>query len=321
MNIGFIGCGSIAHFHAEALIELGIKISAVSSRPNSPNISQFSKKYNIKNKYSQWEKMVQMENLDALWVVVSWHQMDSLLIPLIQTGIPLFLEKPVALSSKKIKEAIDSHAITNQYIQIGYNRRFYPFIEKIRSLITSEGLRTILVEIPESVDSNDNKLASNLWFVNSSHVVDLLYFFLGPLILKYKNNKSHSNSTYPSSFNAILETEDSVPVHLTAEWNSSNNFGITFFVDNKRIVLKPLEMVSIYNGFDVREPSKVSTIRQYKPKLIDSYFCKGRFKPGFYEQAEYFIGGMIRDNKIEKSLCPDLYSSYKVSKIIEQITS
>ena len=94
--------------------------------------------------------MIRKESLDVLWVMASWDQMDSLLIPLIKTGIPLFLEKPIAVSSKKIREAIHTQLLTNQYIQVGYNRRFYSFIEKIKSIISKGELRSVLVEIPES---------------------------------------------------------------------------------------------------------------------------------------------------------------------------
>jgi len=104
MNVGFIGCGNIANYHAEVLKALDINILAVSARENSPNISSFSEKYGIQHQYTRWQEIVENESLDALWVVVSWEQMDALLIPLIETGIPLFLEKPVALSSENMSQ-------------------------------------------------------------------------------------------------------------------------------------------------------------------------------------------------------------------------
>jgi len=293
VNIGFIGCGEIAHFHADTLMALNQNIVAVSARKDSTNIVPFSKKYGINRQYTDWKLMVENENLDVLWVVASWNQMDRLLIPLIETGLTLFLEKPVALSSEKIQEAINIHEQLNQYIQVGYNRRFYPFMNEIKSIIEEGELRSVLVEIPESIDLGNLELAQNLWLMNSSHVIDLLLYFVGPLKAKYKNNQILSGSKIKSSFNAVLETEKGVPVHLSAEWNTANNFGITFFVDNKCIVLKPLEMAMIYEGFDVIGPTEKNPIRQYKPKKIDEYFCNGKFKPGFYEQAEYFIDNIF----------------------------
>ena len=297
-NIGFIGCGNIAHFHADTLMALNQNIVAVSARKNSPNLSPFSEKYGINRQYTDWQKMVENENLDALWVVASWNQMDDLLIPLIKTDLPLFLEKPVALSSQKIQKAIVVHENTKQYIQVGYNRRFYPFMNKIKSFIEEGELRSVLVEIPESIDLGNVKIAQNLWLMNSSHVIDLLLYFVGHLSVKYNNNQILSGNSIPSSYNVVLETEQGKPVHISAEWNTSNNFGLTLVVDNKRIVLKPLEIASIYEGFNVIEPSEKLPIRQYIPKKSAEYYCDGKFKPGFYEQAEYFIN-QLNLNKVD----------------------
>ena len=317
MNIGFIGCGNIAHFHADTLTALNQNIVAVSSRKNSPNIVPFSKKYGINRQYTDWQKMVGNENLDALWVVASWDQMDTMLIPLIETGTPLFLEKPIALSSDRIQAAIEVHNRTKQYIQVGYNRRFYPFIDEIKSIIEKGELRSVIVEIPESIDLGNVELAQNLWLMNSSHVVDLLLYFVGPLNVKYKNSKILSGSKIKSSFNAVLETEKGVPVHLSAEWNTANNFGITFFVDNKCIVLKPLEIAMIYKGFDVIEPTKNIPLRQYKPKKVDEYFCDGKFKPGFYEQTKYFTDNIFTVKPVAKH--SNLYSYLKTTILIKHI--
>jgi len=317
MNIGFIGCGDIAHFHADALMALGMNIVAVSARVNSPNLSPFSEKYGINRQYTDWQKMVENENLDALWVVASWNQMDDLLIPLIKTDLPLFLEKPVALSSQKIQKAIVVHENTKQYIQVGYNRRFYPFMNKIKSFIEEGELRSVLVEIPESIDLGNVKKAQNLWLMNSSHVIDLLLYFVGHLRVKYNNNQILSGNSIPSSYNAVLETEQDKPVHISAEWNTANNFGITFFVNNKQIVLKPLEMATIYESFEIIEPTKESPIRQYKPKLVDEYFCDGKFKPGFYEQAEYFLNQLNSNNFNNKH--SDLLECLTTTKLIENL--
>jgi len=162
-------------------------------------------------------------------------------------------------------------------------------MNEIKSIIHNGELRSVLVEIPESVDLTNTKFATNLWLVNSSHVIDLLCYFVGPMTIMYNNKKTLHGNSLPSSYNAVLETENNLTVHLIAEWNTSNNFGITFFVDDKCIVLKPLETASIYENFDVFEPTKINPFRQYMPKLIKEYKCDGKYKPGFYEQAVYFF--------------------------------
>lgn len=319
MNIGFIGCGNIAHFHADVLKALGVSIIAVSAREHSPNIGLFSEKYVIRKQYTRWQEMVENESLDALWVVATWNKMEEMLIPLIETGLPLFLEKPIALSSSIIKKAITVHKRTQQYIQIGFNRRFYPFMGEIKTIIEKGELRSVLVEIPESIDLNNHDFAKNLWMINSSHVLDLLMYFVGPLEIKYASSSRKGIYKILSSYNALLETNQNIPVHLSAEWNTANNFGITFFVDNQRIILKPLEITVIYEGFDIVEPSSDIPVRQYRPKKIRELFCDGQYKPGFYEQAEYFINSLkypICNDEVESAT---LKTTYEITRLIEKI--
>jgi len=190
-------------------------------------------------------------------------------------------------------------------------------MNKIKSFIEEGELRSVLVEIPESIDLGNVKKAQNLWLMNSSHVIDLLLYFVGHLRVKYNNNQILSGNSIPSSYNAVLETEQDKPVHISAEWNTANNFGITFFVNNKQIVLKPLEMATIYESFEIIEPTKESPIRQYKPKLVDEYFCDGKFKPGFYEQAEYFLNQLNSNNFNNKH--SDLLECLTTTKLIENL--
>ena len=319
MKIGFIGCGSIAHFHADVLNTLDVNLIAVSARENSNNIDQFCEKYRIKKQYHDWRIMVEKENLDALWVVANWDQMGELLLPLIETGLPLFLEKPIALSSELIKKAIEKHQKTKQYIQVGFNRRFYPFVEEIRSIIQKRTLRSVLVEIPESTDLNNHNFASNLWMINSSHVLDLLNYLVGTLEIKYVSRPRTDTNKILTSYNALLETNQGIPVHLSAEWNTANNFGITIILDSQRITLKPLEIATIYDGFDVVEPTSDLPVRQYKPKKILEYFCVGKYKPGFYEQADYFINTLKNYTYTDEVKSATLKSSYEITRLIERI--
>jgi len=316
MNVGFIGCGSIAYYHAKVFKSLNINIAAVASRENSANLLPFCGKFGIDNKYTNWKTMVEKESLDALWVMIGWDQMDSLLIPLVKTKIPLFLEKPIAFSVKRIRDAIKIQLGINQYIQVGYNRRFYPFVEKIKSVISKGELRSVLVEIPESIDLNEKYSSRKIWLVNSSHILDLLYYIVGPMTIKYK---SKNNYSFHGSFNAIMETITHTPVHLISEWNTSGNYGITFYVDNKQIIIKPLEKVKIFEGYDLIEASSNYPINQYQPKVIVEYDCYSSFKPGFYEQLNYFLENYKSSNEEIKhaDLNQCLYLTLLVEKLLE----
>ena len=311
-RIVFIGCGQIAHFHADVLMHLGCKIVGVAAKEDNDRLSAFKNKYNIGQSFFSWNEMVENCEFDAIWVVASWPAIDDMILDLIKLGKPIFVEKPVALSSERIKEAIELQKVHNTKIQIGYNRRFYQFIPHLREKIVKNKVRTVVVEIPETTKGKDDFLLNNLWLQNSSHVVDLLYHLVGKFQIIYADKQAR---TVPQSdtFNTVFEQSGDdyhFPVHLIAIWNSPSNFSIKIYVDDELIELKPLEVLKVYKGFDISEPTVELPIRQYLPKVIESQYCGApddKFKPGFYDQARHFLGKINQDTYSPAKLEDALY--------------
>ena len=76
MNVGFIGCGKISHYHADVLRYLKINIISASDI-NQQNLNIFQKKYFVKSSYESWQEMLKNEKLDAIWVTASWDIIDK----------------------------------------------------------------------------------------------------------------------------------------------------------------------------------------------------------------------------------------------------
>ena len=127
LSFAFIGCGNAARFHADVLSGLNHRIIAVSARKQSPHIVAFAKEYQVPYIYDNWQKILAQEKPDALIVAVSWDQTEKIIEDVIKSGIPCLIEKPIALSSKKLIEIISATEKFNQNVLVGYNRRFYDF--------------------------------------------------------------------------------------------------------------------------------------------------------------------------------------------------
>jgi len=314
-NIGFIGTGKIAPSHADVLTHLGCKIVAATSRTGGESSLRFKSGYSLTSIYLDWREMLDQNEIDALWVTPSWNVIDEIIVDLIQTGIPLFLEKPVALSSRRIQEAIEAHADFKQDIQVGYNRRFYDFIPRLKKAIGKGTVRSVIVEVPESVKGKSDELVNYLYIQNSSHVFDLLFHLFGSLsILKASstNNGGHSQSV-------LLESsEKGFPINLVTVWDTPSNFTIKIFIDDEVIILSPLEVYKRYKDFEILEPNAEMPIRRYVPQEQETLFCmdsESKFKPGFFNQTEYFLG----INKQRGFTPANLESSYEITCFCEQL--
>src|SRR3989338_10325808 len=134
IRIGFIGCGKMADFHAQVLRHLGVKIWSVCGATPDGHAKAFAKRYNIPKIYPNAKALLNGEKVDAFWVVASWHALEGLLMPAIKTNIPCFFEKPVALRSNHLQKIVQKNGRQLRKVLIGYNRRFYDFIPKIKSI-------------------------------------------------------------------------------------------------------------------------------------------------------------------------------------------
>jgi hypothetical protein len=322
LRLGIIGCGSIARFHADVLKHLGYTIVAASDIVYTDKIKEFCKTYSIKEFAGHWDQLTKMK-LDALWVTASWNSIDEMLLPLLATGIPIFFEKPVALSSKKIISAIEAYPDSLANTQIGYNRRFYDFIPEIKALISTLDISAIELQIPESVSGlNNDNLKKVLFLQNSSHVIDLLFYLLGEKDLTVENIKRfQDHNGLPLGYSGLLLSESGIPIHLVAPWNSPCNFGIRFHSPGQLVELLPIETARIYEGFEIIEPTQQNPIRRYKPKILKEFFINknsAQFKPGFLNQAINFIDTCILKNKTN-SIASTLRSALSVTGLCEKI--
>lgn len=319
MKAGLIGCGKIAHFHADVLQHLEVKIVAAAYRSNVENAKAFQAKYMIPAIYSDWQLMIENEKPDAVWVLADWESIDKMLVPVADKAIPVFFEKPVALSSSRISDVIKTFPGSINKIQVGYNRRFYDVVEILKNELVSRTILSIEMLIPESVNLSDKKMVQYRTIQNSSHLFDLLIYLLDDNL---KGNKyvhrlgDHANST--PGFIALFETRGGIPVYISSIFNSPVNSSVRIYTDDEFMFeLKPLEKLTIFKGFAVSEPTINQPVRLYTPKIIKEYYeTVGKFKPGFLSQAEAFINYTCHGDN--KSL-PNLQSSFNVTEVIEGI--
>lgn len=291
LNVGFIGSGKIAHFHADTLKYFNINIQSLSYRSNEENANSFAKKYDIKEVYSDWRKMIKDTNLDFLWIVPSWDQIDIMIDSIISSGLPAFFEKPISLSSDKLKRVINKYSSDQlNHFQVGYNRRFYNIINDLKDYLSKEKIIAIAVDLPEPAKGLDNKLLQYRLIQNAAHLYDTILYICGYENVKIKNIQKISYKNLHDNHLLLLEI-NGIPINITSIWNSPQNYSVKIYTESEKLyILSPFEVLTVYQGFDVIEPTKEIPIRRYLPKKKLTLFEQAQmFKPGFEQQTKYFI--------------------------------
>lgn len=317
LKVGFIGCGKIAGYHADALTSLGVEIVSVAYKNNLLNAQLFANKYSVKSIYNNYIDLIKANEYDFLWVIPTWFEMEKVIPFVLASGKPAFFEKPIMLSSSNYREILDTFKDIdyNKYL-IGYNRRFYSNINVLKRELDLNQIVAISGELPEPVDINDSLLRKNRLIQNASHFYDTLFYLLGDWNYNIDYLRKIANSRGGSDHFISLSVKN-IPINIVSVWNSPQNYTLKFYTESgKMFVLSPFEELSVIEGFIVKEPSKDIPIRKYIPNVTDSYIeGNSGFKPGFLEQAKYFIDVCVKGKST--GLAHSFSDTYKLIEFLE----
>ncbi len=280
-RIGLIGAGRFAPFHIGAIRATGLNLNSISASLNSIRAEAVAKKFDINNFYKSTAHLIDSDTWDGLVIASTVQTLTENLILALPKGKPILIEKPVSLFSSTLLDV----GINHDNVLVGYNRRFYEHVNYLKQCLSKLGPSIVNVQIPERLDFKLDELDLHPVKSNSVHVIDLLHFLFGKLYLKSVNHLNSKGTI------AILQSSSGDIINLTLNYNSPANFSIT--IDNApyRYRLKPLEILTTFEGMEIDEPSPNNPIRTYRPKIISQMYSDStdnNLKPGFLKQYQEF---------------------------------
>jgi len=180
---GIIGCGNIGsmidkgpgikpfYTHAGAYYS-SPKFQLTAACDIDPvKLKNFGQKWQVKNLYTDFRKMLEKEKLDILSVCTAKEQHYQIVKKLIEKGIKIiFCEKPFTGNVKKAEELVKLCTSNKVLLAINYTRRYTLGHQKVKKIITGGELGKI-----QTVNCLYTKGVIN----NGSHVINLLQFLFG----------------------------------------------------------------------------------------------------------------------------------------------
>ena len=314
LKLGVIGSGNISKYHIEALGASNFSLEAISGSLNSESAKKLFKIYNFKKYYTSSSELVfnSSKNLDALLICCNTDNIVKY-IKLAGKKIKILCEKPVSNDLKELKKIQNS--FTN--VRVAYNRRFYDSVNFLKNNIKKENINNYFVniELPEKILRSRNKYKRVL--ENSVHIFDLMNFLFNNPEMTFFTKKLNKNKNF-KIFQFVSKKKNIV--NLICNWNSSSNFKIEIFFSGGKYLLQPIEVLSIFKGMKIIEPSLNIPIRTYVPtKIFQTKFDKKKlkFKPGFKLQAENFYN-FVKGRKNNLANLRDAYNALSIaSKVIK----
>jgi predicted dehydrogenase/threonine dehydrogenase-like Zn-dependent dehydrogenase len=195
-SIAFIGSGNYASgVLIPAFKEAGAYLASVASAGGVSGMHA-GKKYGFDETTTDTSKLFKDPNLDALVITTRHDSHARFVLQALEAGKHLFVEKPLCVTLEELNEIELVYTRLEKQdraplVMVGFNRRFSPHLQKIKSLLTEvSGPKSFVMtvnagEIPSDHWVQDTKIGGGRIIGEGCHFIDLLRFLADcPIIMR-----------------------------------------------------------------------------------------------------------------------------------------
>lgn len=312
INIGVVGCGSHAFRNIYPCFQfLPVNLVAVCDL-NEEKAKLFKRHFGAENYYTDYTKMAENEKLDAVFLILGFSKNGCPQYPLVanyflKKRIPIWMEKPPAENSLKVKEMINNANEGKTFVQVGFKKMFMPSIRKIVETINNKEFGRITtysirypLDLPKDIRAIETAPARR-FLDDFVHIASTILVLIGkPKELFYKRSfngggiaifihdkgvigsihfsKGASEMT-PLEFLEIVGEETNVIL--------KNNIEIIYYPPSKRLP---------YGRTTSFLPNNPSGAHCFIPEFsLGQLYNKSLFLLGYYHELEHFVTSVIKN--------------------------
>ena len=224
VSLGVIGAGNYA---SRVLIPAFKQTdSQLNSIACSAGISgaQIGKKYGFQHATTDVSALFANEKINTIIIATRHDTHADFVCEALRNNKNVFVEKPLCLSLQELTKITDQYTLTPNTLMVGFNRRFAPQIQKIKSLLAA-------ISEPKSfiMTVNAGDIPADHWTQTASgggringeacHFIDLLRFLAGSPIASFQATR----------LNNVAIRDDKVSITLSFE---DGSFGVINYLAN-----------------------------------------------------------------------------------------
>ena len=263
---GIIGAGNYTKMSLlPDLSKVGGSVKYIASA-GGVNGTDLAKKHNISKSTTDYHEILNDSEVNTVLITTRHDAHAKMTLDALKAGKNVFVEKPLVLNLEDLKAIEEEYQKQNVTLTVGFNRRFSPHIQKIKSYL-GNGESPINVTatmnagfIPANVWVHDMKVGGGRIIGEACHYIDLLVYLTGSKVKAVCMNAMGENPQ---------ENTDNASILLKFE-NGSNGV-INYFANGSKSYAK--ERIEVYSqervfimdnfrkteGFDVKGFSTVKT--------------------------------------------------------------
>ncbi|MDB3927597.1 bi-domain-containing oxidoreductase, partial [Flavobacteriaceae bacterium] len=207
-GIGIIGAGNFTKMTMlPALKGTNANIKHIVSS-GGVNGTALAKKYNISQSTTDYNLVLNDKDVDLVMITTRHNLHADMVIKALEKNKHVFVEKPLALNNKDLAAIDESYKKNKGTLMIGYNRRFSPHTQKIKSLVGDVPMNIVATmnagAIPMEVWVHDMEVGGGRIIGEACHYLDLMVFLTGSKIKSVCMNALGNNPSENTDNASIL---------------------------------------------------------------------------------------------------------------------
>jgi predicted dehydrogenase len=294
-KIGVIGLGGVAQLvHLPNLAKVpNAEVSAV-AEVNRNRLQTISEKFNINEKYSKYEELLEKSDVDAVIVATPTSTHTGIAIDCLNAGKDVLVEKPLARTYAEAKKIVDVAKKNKRKLMVGMNLRYRPDTMLLRSFINSN-------EIGEPFYIKcgwiRKQSSSEKWFTKKEqsgggvildlgiHLLDMALWLLDyPEVSSVATtNFQHYTKNVEDTSISFLKCKNSAVINLEVSWSlpvEKDHFYFDVFGTKGSFSSNPFQLYKKVENDYIN----------LTPTLVDN--ASNLFKKSYLNELKSFIGAI-----------------------------
>lgn len=164
-RFGIVGCGHMGRHHARGIVATSAGIVTAVTDLDPARASDLAADTGARV-YADIGSLLQSGEVDAVIVSTPPRIRSAVLLPIVEAGLPLFVEKPPAFDLAEARACADAIARRNLLSSVGFMLRYRPITERARHFLV--GHQITLVRTMCTIDYYLH-MTMPLWFLQKEH--------------------------------------------------------------------------------------------------------------------------------------------------------
>jgi virulence factor len=227
IKIAAIGAGGMANgVHYPSLASFPDVHLAALCDLDTKKLEETAAKFGFESTFTNHHKMLEAVKPDAVYALMPPHHVFDVAMDVLQAGIPLFVEKPPAVTTEQARAMGRLAGQQGVVTAVGFQRRYHPLFQRCFEEVKQSGpvhqvVSTFYKCMPPADPSPYYRGAIDILRCDAIHAVDSLRFYAGLSPVKAVASEVRElDCAFPVSFNALVYFENGTVGILLANWRS-----------------------------------------------------------------------------------------------------